>query len=169
MFVEPLAAEEGRRNLNKIDMGKKKIAVKTEEAVLKEKESMETALARQKTQKAKQRIENGRIYIQVSYNNTIITATDNKGNVLAWVSAGSLGFSGPKKATAFAATKVAEAIAEKLERSGPLNVEVFVKGIGGGRDSAVKSLANRNFNILSLKDITPIPHNGPRPPKVRRV
>lgn len=143
-------------------MGKKKIAVKTEEPV-------EPALARQKTQKVRLRIETGRIYIQVSYNNTVMTVTDNKGNVLTWASAGSLGFSGPKKATAFAATKVAEAIAEKLQKSGPVNVEILIKGIGGGRDAALKTLANRGFNILSLKDITPIPHNGPRPPKVRRV
>lgn len=150
-------------------MGKKKIAVKTEEVLLKEKESTEIALARQKTQKARQRVESGRIYIKVSYNNTVITATDNKGNVLAWVSAGSLGFSGPKKATAFAATKVAEAIAEKLQKSGPFNVEIFIKGIGGGRDAAMKALANRGFDISVIKDITPIPHNGPRPPKTRRV
>jgi small subunit ribosomal protein S11 len=150
-------------------MGKKKIAVKTEEVLLKEKESTEMALARQKVQKTRQRVESGRLYIQVSYNNTVITATDNKGNVLTWVSAGSLGFSGPKKATAFAATKVAEAIAEKLQRSGPFSVEVYIKGIGGGRDAALKSLANRGFDILSIKDITPIPHNGPRPPKPRRV
>lgn len=143
-------------------MGKKKIAVKTEESV-------ESTLTRQKTQKVRPRIETGRIYIQVSYNNTVMTVTDNKGNVLAWASAGSLGFSGPKKATAFAATKVAEAIAEKLQKSGPVSVEILIKGIGGGRDAALKTLANRGFNILSLKDITPIPHNGPRPPKVRRV
>jgi small subunit ribosomal protein S11 len=140
-------------------MGKKKIATKTEETILKE----------QKTQKVRPRIESGRIYIQVSYNNIMMTVTDNQGNILTWVSAGSLGFSGPKKATAFAATKVAEAIAEKLQKSGPVSVEVFIKGIGGGRDAALKTLVNRGLNILSFKDITPIPHNGPRPPKVRRV
>lgn len=140
-------------------MGKKKVAVKTEETVLKE----------QKTQKVRSRVESGRIYIQVSYNNTVMTVTDNKGNVLTWASAGSLGFSGPKKATAFAATKVAETIAEKLQKSGPISVEILIRGIGGGRDAALKTLANRGFDILAIKDITPIPHNGPRPPKVRRV
>lgn len=150
-------------------MGKKKIATKTEEAVLKEGASTETAIARQKVHKTRQRIESGRVYIQVSYNNTIITATDIKGNVLAWVTAGSLGFSGPKKATAFAASKVAEAVAEKIQHSGPFSIEVYVKGIGGGRDSAIKALANRGFDITSIKDVTPIPHNGPRSPKVRRV
>ncbi|MEK7624681.1 MAG: 30S ribosomal protein S11 [Patescibacteria group bacterium] len=150
-------------------MGKKKIATKSEETSLKEGVSTETALARQKVQKVKQRVETGRVYIAVSYNNITITATDIKGNVLAWVTAGSLGFSGPKKATAFAASKVAEAVAEKLQRSGPFSIEVYIKGIGGGRDSALKALANRGFDILAVKDITPIPHNGPRPPKVRRV
>ncbi|MDP3052592.1 MAG: 30S ribosomal protein S11 [bacterium] len=150
-------------------MGKKKIVTKTEEATLKEGASAEKALAGQKVRKVKQRVESGRIYIQVSYNNTVITATDMKGNVLAWATAGSLGFSGPKKATAFAASKVAEAVAEKLRQSGPSSIEVYIKGIGGGRDSALKALANRGFDIVAIKDITPIPHNGPRPRKTRRV
>ncbi len=149
-------------------MGKKKIATKTEETVLKEKASTETALARQKGQKVRQQVETGRIYIKVSYNNTVITATDNKGNVLAWVTAGSLGFSGPKKATAFAASKVAEAVAEKIQKSGPFSIEVYIRGIGGGRDSALKALANRGFDITAIKDVTPVPHNGPRAPKTRR-
>jgi small subunit ribosomal protein S11 len=150
-------------------MGKKKIATKTEETALKEEASTETALARQKSQKVKQQVETGRIYIKVSYNNTVITATDSKGNVLAWVTAGSLGFSGPKKATAFAASKVAEAVAEKIQKSGPFSIEVYIKGIGGGRDAALKALANRGFDITAIKDVTPIPHNGPRSPKTRRV
>lgn len=113
--------------------------------------------------------ENGRVYISASYNNTLVSVTDDKGNLLAWSSAGSLGFSGPKKATAFASSKVIAAIAEKLKKSGPVNVAVVVSGVGGGRDSAVRSLANHGFNIISIKDATPIPHNGPRPAKVRRV
>jgi len=111
----------------------------------------------------------GRIYIQVSYNNTFITVTDEKGDVLAWSSAGSLGFKGPKKATPYAASKVAEAIIEKIKKNGFAEVEVFVTGIGSGRESAVRSLANHGLNIVYIKDITPIPHNGPRPKKVRRV
>ena len=88
---------------------------------------------------------------------------------MAWASAGQLGFSGPKKATPFAASKVAATLAEKLKKSGPVNIHVYVSGVGGGRDSAVRSLANQGFNVLSVRDVTPIPHNGPRPPKVRRV
>ncbi|OGY99336.1 MAG: 30S ribosomal protein S11 [Candidatus Liptonbacteria bacterium RIFCSPLOWO2_01_FULL_52_25] len=114
-------------------------------------------------------MEEGRVYITASYNNTVVSVTDLKGNVLAWATAGSLGFSGPKKATPFASSKVIAAIAEKLKATGPTRVEVIVKGVGGGRDSAIRSLINQGFDVLSIRDATPIPHNGPRPRKVRRV
>jgi len=115
------------------------------------------------------RVQEGKVYVNASYNNTVVTVTDTTGNVLAWASAGSLGFGGPKKATPFASSKVIAAIAEKLQNNGPQDIVVIVKGIGSGRDSAIRSLINHGFNILSIKDATPIPHNGPRPPKVRRV
>ncbi len=153
-------------------MGKKKIIKKSSAEIIKESEAIESTVAAKSSAAgtpAKQRFESGRIYVQASYNNTMITVTDSKGDVVTWMSAGSLGFSGPKKATPFAASKVAEAIAEKVKRTGPINVEIFVRGIGRGRDSAVRSLAARGFNILSVKDVTPVPHNGPRPRKVRRV
>jgi len=150
-------------------MGKKKITTQTTEEVLKEKAALEAAEAKAAGKAVSKKFERGRIYINASYNNTLISVTDDKGNIIAWASAGSLGFSGPKKATPFAATKIVSALTEKLKKSGPINVEVFVNGVGGGRDSAVRSLANQGFNILMIKDITPIPHNGPKPPKVRRV
>ncbi|HDH31456.1 MAG TPA: 30S ribosomal protein S11 [Candidatus Wolfebacteria bacterium] len=152
-------------------MGKKKIIQKTEEEILKEKDKLEEAMtkAASKSRKESKKIEVGRAYINATYNNTTLTITDITGNVLAWSSAGSLGFSGPKKATPFAASKVVAAIIEKLKKSKPDNLEIIVKGVGSGRDSAVRSLANQGFNILSIKDVTPIPHNGPRPKKVRRV
>lgn len=150
-------------------MGQKKVAKQSTEEVLKEKEALETAAAKAASKTSVKKIDTGRIYINASYNNTLITVTDEKGDIVAWASAGSLGFSGPKKATPFAASKVIATLAEKLKKSGPLNVHIFVKGVGGGRDSAIRSLANQGFNILSLRDVTPIPHNGPRPPKVRRV
>lgn len=118
---------------------------------------------------AKRKIERGRIYINASYNNTVVTATDDRGNVIAWASAGSLGFAGPKKATPFASSKVVAAITEKLKAHIPAEVEIIVKGIGGGRDSAVRSIINQGFNVVLIKDVTPIPHNGPRRRKVRRV
>ncbi len=150
-------------------MGKKKIAEKSNEEVLKEAGSLEEKIAQKKKGAAKQRLENGCIYISASYNNTLISVTDTKGNLVTWMSAGSLGFSGPKKSTPFAASKVAEAIFEKIQKTGPFRVEVFVRGLGAGRDSAVRSFAARGMEIISVKDVTPIPHNGPRPKKVRRV
>lgn len=150
-------------------MGKKKIVEKSKEELLKETESVATVLSKKTQQVVKQKVENGRIYINASYNNTMITVTDSKGDIIAWMSAGSLGFSGPKKSTPFAASKVAEAIVEKIQRSGPVNVEIFVRGLGSGRDAAVRSLAAKGLNIISLKDVTPVPHNGPRPRKVRRI
>jgi len=159
-------------------MGKKKIKKQTEEELLKEsaaiqKTAEKTAVSAQggsvSDGKIGHQIARGRIYIQVSYNNTFITVTDEKGDVLAWSSAGSLGFKGPKKATPYAASKVAEAVIEKIKKNSLAEVEVFVMGIGSGRESAVRSLANHGLNIVSIKDTTPIPHNGPRPKKVRRV
>ncbi|MBI2121905.1 MAG: 30S ribosomal protein S11 [Candidatus Sungbacteria bacterium] len=111
----------------------------------------------------------GCAYIQATYNNTIITITDEKGGVIAWSSAGSVGFSGTKKATPFAAARVAEFLAEKMRKAGIQELMVFVKGVGSGRDSAIRALANQGFAISRIKDITPIPHNGPRPRKPRRV
>lgn len=151
-------------------MGKKKITQKTEEEVLKEKDKLETAMTKAAGKGAViKKIDSGRIYINASYNNTVLTVADRKGDVIAWATAGSLGFSGPKKSTPFAASKVVAAVAEKLKKIGIVNFEVIVKGVGAGRDSSIRSLANQGFNILSIKDVTPIPHNGPRPPKVRRV
>jgi small subunit ribosomal protein S11 len=115
------------------------------------------------------KVQEGKVYINATYNNTVVTVTDTSGNVLAWASAGSLGFGGPKKATPFASSKVIAAITEKIQASGPKDISIIVKGIGSGRDSAIRSLINNGFNILSIKDATPVPHNGPRPVKVRRV
>ncbi len=147
-------------------MGKLKVAQKKEESV-KEKTAPEKAPA--KVAAPKQRILEGRVYIQATYNNTLMTVTDNAGRVITWMSAGSLGFSGPKKATPFAASKVAEAIVQKIEKTGPASVEIYVRGVGSGRDSAIRSLAARGLNIIAIKDVTPIPHNGPKPAKTRRV
>jgi small subunit ribosomal protein S11 len=150
-------------------MGKKKIKKQTEEELLKESAQLEKPVEKTISPKAPRQIIKGKIYIQASYNNTIITVADEKGGVLAWSSAGSLGFKGPKKATPYAASKVVEAVLEKIKKTGFFEVEVFVSGIGSGRESAIRSLASHGLNIVSIKDITPIPHNGPRPKKVRRV
>lgn len=150
-------------------MGKKKVIQQTQEEALKEKEVLETNLAKSGAKVSVKRLIKGNVYIGASYNNTTITVTNEKGDVAAWASAGSLGFSGPKKATPFAASKVVSAIAEKLRKTGLSDIQVFVSGVGSGRDSAIRSFGNQGFNILSIKDVTPIPHNGPRARKVRRV
>lgn len=150
-------------------MGKKRIIQQTEKELLKEREKIDEALRKEVKVRLKERISEGRLYIAVSYNNTLITLTDLEGKVLAWSSAGNIGFKGTKKATPFAASKVAEDISQKAKKLGIEKVEILVKGIGSGRESAIRSLATRGLEIESVKDITPIPHNGCRPPKVRRV
>jgi small subunit ribosomal protein S11 len=150
-------------------MGKKKIVEQSTEELLKEKKELNLAGGRVSPAKKAKKLESGRVYINASYNNTVVTVTDMSGNVVAWASAGSIGFSGPKKATPFAASKIIAVIAEKIKTLGIKNIEIFTKGVGSGRDSAIRSLVNQGFNIVLLKDVTPIPHNGPRPPKVRRV
>lgn len=151
-------------------MGKKKVIKKTEEEVIKEGEAIEKEIAKVATKGGgSKKIDTGKVFINATYNNTVITVTDKKGNVFFWVSAGSLGFSGPKKATPFAASKAVAALVDKMKKIGLNDLEIIVKGVGAGRDSAIRSFLNQGFNVISVKDITPIPHNGPRPPKVRRV
>ncbi len=151
-------------------MGKKKVKKQTEEELLKESaQAPAEKTAAVAAVKSGRQINRGKVYVQASYNNTIITIADEKGGVIAWSSAGSLGFKGPKKATPYAASKVAEAVLEKSKKTIFNEIEVFVRGIGSGRESAIRSLAGHGLNIVSIKDVTPIPHNGPRPKKVRRV
>ena len=142
-------------------MGKKRVAQKQGEEIRAEPSAPEVPVEKG--------FKEGRVYVYSSYNNTIISLTDNKGNVLASLSAGRIGFKGTKKSTPFAASKVADAIALLAEAKGIGKVEIFIKGVGAGRDSALRSLGTKAFEIMGIRDITPIPHNGPRPPKVRRV
>jgi len=114
-------------------------------------------------------VSHGRAYIQATFNNTIVTLTDQNGDVLGWCSAGTVGFKGPKKATPYAAGQVVKKVVESIKDSGLKEVNVFVKGIGGGRESAIRALNANGIQVLSVKDVTPIPHNGCRPPKRRRV
>ncbi len=150
-------------------MGKKQVTTQSGDAAIKEAAAVEATVAKAAGAKKSRRVQAGKVFVNATYNNTVVTVTDEKGNVIAWASAGSLGFSGPKKATPFASSKVIAAIAEKIQNTGPQDVAVIVKGIGSGRDSAIRSLINHGFNVTSIKDATPVPHNGPRPVKVRRV
>lgn len=119
--------------------------------------------------KEKKNIPSGIVHIQSTFNNTIVTITDPAGNVVAWSSAGVQGFKGSRKSTPFAAQIAAEDAAKKAMEHGIKNVEVYLKGPGSGRESALRSLQAAGFNIVMIKDVTPIPHNGCRPPKRRRV
>ena len=127
-------------------------------------------VAKKTTKKrVKKNVERGQAHIQSSFNNTIVTLTDAEGNALSWASAGGLGFRGSKKSTPYAAQMAAETAAKAALVHGLKSVEVFVKGPGSGRESAIRSLQTAGLEITSIKDVTPIPHNGCRPPKRRRV
>ncbi|MDR0846662.1 MAG: 30S ribosomal protein S11 [Lactobacillales bacterium] len=119
--------------------------------------------------RVKKNIENGVAHIQATFNNTIIMITDVYGNAIAWSSAGALGFKGSKKSTPFAAQMAAEAATKAAQEHGLKSVEVTVKGPGSGREAAIRSLAASGLEVTAIKDVTPVPHNGCRPPKRRRV
>ncbi|TRZ77269.1 30S ribosomal protein S11 [bacterium] len=121
------------------------------------------------SKKSKKKVTSGQAHIQSTYNNTMVSLTDNQGEVIGWSSAGSIGFKGAKKATPYAAGLVAKNAVEKSKKSGLREVDVFIKGVGPGRESAARALIANGMIINSIKDVTPIPHNGCRPPKVRRV
>ncbi len=130
-------------------------------------------MAKKKPSRVKRRerkgIVRGRAYIQSTFNNTIITLTDPQGNVIVWGSSGTSGFKGARKGTAFAAQRAAEATARRGMEHGLRQVDVYVRGPGSGREAAIRTLQSTGLNILSIRDVTPIPHNGCRPPKKRRV
>ena len=118
---------------------------------------------------SKKKVEKGRLYVQSTYNNTKLLLTDEKGNALAFSSSGAIGFAGAKKGTPFAAAKVGEVLAVKAAALGMKEVGVVVKGVGSGRESSIRGFISKGINITDIKDETPVPHNGPRPPKPRRV
>lgn len=118
---------------------------------------------------SKKKVSRGTAFIQSTYNNTLVSLADLSGNTLAWSSAGSLGFKGAKKATPYAATMVSKTVVEKVRKTGLEDVKVIIKGVGSGREAAIRGLAAAGLNIVSIKDMTPVPHNGTRPRKPRRV
>jgi small subunit ribosomal protein S11 len=131
--------------------------------------SPKVAAAAKKGKKEKKHVAHGIAHVHASFNNTIVTITDLEGNVVSWSSAGTLGFKGSRKGTPFAAQMAAEAAGRKVGDVGMRAVVVYVKGPGGGRESAVRALQAAGLSVISIKDVTPIPHNGCRPPKRRRV
>lgn len=144
-------------------MGKKRI-VKTEG------ESAEGAVKTSTAElSAKKRVEAGVLHVRSTYNNTELVLTDKKGNVIAVESSGKLGFKGAKKGTPFAAAKVGETLGAKAQAMGVKEIAVVVKGVGSGRESGIRGFISKGINITSIKDATPVPHNGPKPKKPRRV
>ncbi len=126
-------------------------------------------VAKGKKKKVVRQVVRGNAFIQASYNNTIVSITDPNGDVLGWSSSGKVGFKGPKKATPYASSVVVKDIVDKLGAYGMKDIHVFVKGIGGGREGAIRALHLNGLNVLSINDVTPIPHNGCRAPRKRRV
>ena len=132
---------------------------------------MEKVAAKKVVKKRRERknIEKGAVHIQSTFNNTIVTVSDAQGNTISWASAGELGFKGSRKSTPFAAQSASETAAKAAMEHGLKTVEVFIKGPGAGRESAIRALETVGLQITLIKDVTPIPHNGCRPPKRRRV
>lgn len=143
-------------------MGKKRIVKKGETETTESGEKAPVA-------SSKKKVDVGILFVQSTYNNTKVVLTDVKGNTLCWSSSGSLGFRGAKKGTPFAAAKIGELIGTKAATMGVKDVSVVVKGVGSGRESSIRGFIAKGINILSIKDVTPVPHNGPKPPKPRRV
>ena len=152
-------------------MGKKKIATVEEEVKTDEKTGEDSSTSNEapkSSKSSKKKVDIGVLYVESTYNNTKLTVTDLKGNTLAWSSSGSLGFKGAKKGTPFAAAKVGETLAGKVQVLGVKEVNVVVKGVGSGRESAIRGFISKGINLATIQDMTPVPHNGPKPPRPRR-
>jgi small subunit ribosomal protein S11 len=143
---------------------------KTEKKKIEKKvEAPKEKVAKASASSSKRRLDSGILHVQSTYNNTKVILTDMDGNAVLWSSCGTLGFKGAKKGTPFAAAKVGETLALKAEPLGLKEVRVVVKGVGSGRESAIRGFISKGVNIISIKDETPVPHNGPKPKKPRRV
>ena len=142
-------------------MGKKRIVEKEEQS--------EEVVKAGKASSSKKIFESGILQVESTYNNTKLVLTDKRGNVLGFSSSGALGFKGAKKGTPFAAAKVGETLGEKAQGMGMKEIAVVVRGVGSGRESSIRGFISKGINLLSIKDATPVPHNGPKPKKARRV
>ena len=150
-------------------MNKKNIEKKTEQKESTKEKNLKPQKLVKKIKKIKKNITSGIAYVQATFNNTIVSITDDSGNVIAWSSAGSKGFKGSRKSTPYAAQIAADTAATKAQEHGLKTLVVKLKGPGSGRETALRALQSRGFKILSIKDVTPMAHNGARPPKKRRV
>lgn len=152
-------------------MGKIRVAQQTSEDAIAESDQQQDVLTKAKAKRKGKgkKIDRGNFYVNATYNNVSISVADKGGNVIAWSSSGSAGFKGPRKSTPYAASRVAEIVKEKVASYDFEEVHLFIKGIGTGRDSAIRSLVGSGLKITAIKDVTSIPHNGCRPPKPRRT
>jgi small subunit ribosomal protein S11 len=157
------------KNQEELKESTKDAEVLSVEGKVNEKAEAEGDVKKKKIKKIKRQVLRGKADVKCSYNNTIVTITDMTGGVLAWATSGLLNFKGAKKATPYAATQVVGNVSEKVRKYGVKELEVYVKGVGSGREASIRALANNGFELVLIKDITPIPHNGCRPKKPRRV
>ncbi|MCA9364915.1 MAG: 30S ribosomal protein S11 [Candidatus Moranbacteria bacterium] len=134
-----------------------------------EKKAQEDVASTKRVKKNRRQISKGQAHVQCTYNNTIVLISDLNGNALAWSSSGKLGFKGAKKSTPFAASQVVKDVVEKIRKYGVSELEVYIKGVGGGREGAIRALAGNGFDLSTIRDLTPIPHNGCRARRPRRV
>jgi len=168
-IVEEQKPETQEKNESAEEKPKDPLAELDDVADDKKKKGQKVGTPKKKKKKVIRQISHGRAYIQATYNNTIVSLTDLNGNILTWSSAGQNGFKGPKKATPYAASIIVKDAVDKSKAYGLKNVNVFVKGVGSGRESAIRALNTYGLTILSIKDVTPIPHNGCRKRKPRRI
>ncbi|MFA6285402.1 MAG: 30S ribosomal protein S11 [Parcubacteria group bacterium] len=166
---EGIKAQETDAKSEVVDIEKKEEKSESATEAKAESTAEEAVAAKKKKKKIRRQILKGQAHIQCTYNNTLVTFSDMSGKVLSWSSAGSLGFKGAKKATPYAATQIVNAASEKVSKYGLREIDVFVKGVGSGREASIRALVNNDFDIQIIKDITPVPHNGCRPKKPRRV
>jgi small subunit ribosomal protein S11 len=164
-----IKAQETDAKSEAVDIEKKEEKSESATEAKAESTAEEAVAAKKKKKKIRRQILKGQAHIQCTYNNTLVTFSDMSGKVLSWSSAGSLGFKGAKKATPYAATQIVNAASEKVSKYGLREIDVFVKGVGSGREASIRALVNNDFDIQIIKDITPVPHNGCRPKKPRRV
>ena len=150
-------------------MGKKRLIKETQPKEVKEEKQIDAFVEKELKSKKIKKVEEANLYIFATYNNTILNLTTLEGNTIYQSSAGKVGFEGTKKGTHYAGSRVAEVVAQVIKTLGISKVNVFIKGVGPGRDAALRMLASKDVNIVSIADITPIPHDGCRPPKVRKV
>jgi small subunit ribosomal protein S11 len=162
--------EEASKKAEGLEM-EKKSEVKAEAKAKKEEAKTEKEITKvvKKKRKIRHQIFRAQAHIKCTYNNTMVTITDLSGAVLEWSSSGLLGFKGAKKATPYAATQVVNSVSEKVKKYDIKEIEVYIKGVGSGREASIRALANNGFDLILIKDITPVPHNGCRPRRPRRV